>query len=84
MSGPRAPEARKANTAMTPVGRFRKKIARQVTVEVSTPPATGPITIAIAPPIVHRAIALARAAGSSYAWRTRASEAGMVSAAALP
>jgi hypothetical protein len=59
-------------------------MARQLTRLVSTPPATGPAAAATAPPAVHSAMALALATGSPNACRTRAREAGSISAAALP
>jgi hypothetical protein len=50
--------------AISPAGRLRKKIARQLSPDVSAPPATGPPAIATVPPTAHTAMALARRTGS--------------------
>jgi hypothetical protein len=71
-------------TATSPAGRLRKKIARQLSPDVSAPSATGPPAMATVPPTAHTAIAFARRAGSGYACRTSASEAGSMTPAALP
>ena len=67
-----------------PTGRLTTKIARQLRMLDSTPPATGPAATATAPPTVHSAMARARSAASGKACRTRASEEGSMIAAALP
>jgi len=68
----------------TPTGRLMKKIARHPAADVRMPPSTGPAAIAAAPPELHTATALARAAGSPNACRTSDSDAGSVTAAAQP
>jgi hypothetical protein len=70
--------------ATSPAGRLRKKIARQLSPDVSAPPATGPPAMATVPPTAHTAMAFARRTGLPYACRTSASEAGSMTAAALP
>ena len=71
-------------SAAAPAGRFRKKIQRQFTAAVISPPATGPAVAAVEPAAVHSVIARLRLTGSGKACRTSASEAGSISAAAAP
>ncbi len=54
-----------ASTATIPTGTLTKKIARQSTASVSTPPSTGPAASATPPTAAQAAIAFARAPGSS-------------------
>ena len=82
-SGDRGARASSA-TAISPAGRLRKKIARQLNPDVSAPPATGPPAMATVPPTAHTAMAFARRTGLPYTCRTSASEAGSMTAAALP
>jgi hypothetical protein len=62
-SGDRGARASSA-TATSPAGRLRKKIARQLSPDVSAPPATGPPAMATVPPTAHTAMAFARRIGS--------------------
>jgi hypothetical protein len=73
-----------SSTPRAPTGTLRKKIARQPTLSVSSPPTTGPAAIATPPPAAHTAIARARSPGSSKTWRTNASDDGSTSAAVTP
>ncbi len=66
------------------MGRFTKKMARQLSPLVSSPPATGPTATATEPAAVQMAIARARLPGSEYVCRISAREAGTISAAAPP
>ena len=51
-------------TAAIPIGMLRKKIARQSTAPVSSPPTTGPAASATPPIAAQIPIAFARAPGS--------------------
>jgi hypothetical protein len=80
--GDRPVQATKTS-ATAPTGTLMAKISRQVTT-LNRPPSTGPDVDATAPPMAHTPTARTRLAGSAYAWRMRAIEDGISTAAAAP
>ena len=73
-----------SRTPTSPIGALMKKIARQPSVEVSSPPTSGPAESATLAPAAHRPTARARSRGSGWVWVSRLSEHGTSTAAPAP